>query len=129
MKSLVIEQSQYSPLIHFDAKTNVFEISGESYSDDSISFFEPVIEWLQLYLQKNKQPIELNFKMNYFNTGTSKRFVMIIKILEDYYKATNVWTEINWYSSPDDDDMLGYAEDFQEYFETIPINVKFRKPQ
>jgi len=127
MNSLFIEQSEYSPRVHFDTKTNIFEISGVSYSDDTISFFEPVLVWLQQYLQHNQQPIELNFRMNYFNTATLKRFTTIIKILEDYYKTSKIWTEINWLVRQDDEDMRGYMEDFQEYFEIIPINLKFRK--
>lgn len=127
MKSLFIEQSEYSPRVHFDAKTNIFEISGVSYSDDTISFFEPVEHWIKQFLPQNKQPIELNFRMNYFNTGTLKRFITIIKLLEDYYKQSKVWTEINWYARQDDEDMRGYIDDFQEYFEIIPINLKFRK--
>ncbi len=127
MKSLFIEQSEYSPRVHFDTKTNIFEISGVSYSDDTISFFEPVLVWLHQYLQQNKKPIEINFRMNYFNTGTLKRFITIIKILEDYYKSSKVWTEINWFARQDDEDMRSYMDDFQEYFEIIPINLKFSK--
>ncbi|WP_299456040.1 DUF1987 domain-containing protein [uncultured Microscilla sp.] len=125
MKSLFIESTPYTPKVWLDTETNIFEISGESYSDDTVAFFEPIMEWLQEFLTKNTQPIEFNFCMNYLNTGTSKRFVMIISILEDYYKSSKVWTEVNWFVHTDDADIMTIGEDFQEYFETIPINIKF----
>lgn len=127
MKSLLIEPTPYTPKVWLDTKTNIFEISGESYSDDTVAFFEPIIVWLEQFLAKNNEPIEFNFSMNYLNTGTSKRFVMMIKMLENYYITSKVWTEVNWFVHSDDADIMTVGEDFQEYFETIPMNIKFIK--
>ena len=81
MKSLIIQEDKYTPYISFDIDTNQFEIAGESYSEYTLQFFEPVLEWLTGYLNQNDRPITFSFRMTYYNTSTSRRFFEILKIL------------------------------------------------
>lgn len=123
MKSLIIQEDKYTPYISFDTDTNQFEIAGESYSEYTLQFFEPVLEWLTGYLTQNNRPLTFNFKMTYYNTSTSRRFFEILKILEDFYQRNNTNLEVNWYANSNDMDMIEAGEDYQEDFGNLPFNI------
>lgn len=123
MKSLIIPEDNYTPYICFDIDTHVFEVAGESYSEYTLDFFEPVLRWLSNYLEQNKEPLAFNFRMNYFNTSTSRRFFEILKILEDFYHKQNGYVQVNWYAKSNDLDMIEAGEDYQEDFNTLPFNI------
>jgi hypothetical protein len=127
MKSLIIPEGNYTPYISFDADTQVFEIAGESYSEYTLDFFEPVLRWLSTYLEQNREPVTFNFRMNYFNTSTSRRFFEILKILEDFYYKQNGFVQVNWYAKSNDLDMIESGEDYQEDFITLPFNILVQK--
>lgn len=123
MKSLTIQEDKYTPYISFDVESNQFEISGESYSEYSLQFFEPVLDWLSKYLNQNKQPVTFSFRMTYFNTSTSRRFFEILKTLEDFYHQKGGYAVINWYANSNDIDMIEAGEDYQEDFDSLPFNI------
>lgn len=127
MKSLIIPEGNYTPYISFDADTQVFEIAGESYSEYTLDFFEPVLRWLSTYLEQNREPVTFNFRMNYFNTSTSRRFFEILKILEDFYYKQNGFVQVNWFAKSNDLDMIESGEDYQEDFITLPFNILVQK--
>lgn len=124
MKSLFIEAGDYSPKISFNISNNVFEISGDSFGEDTLSFYTPVIEWLKRYLKHNNRFIEFNIRMNYLNTSSFKRFNEMLGMLEEYYISTKTLVKINWISHQDDDEIVDYGEDIKEFFEELPISIQ-----
>ncbi|OJJ19904.1 hypothetical protein BKI52_15600 [marine bacterium AO1-C] len=125
MKSLLIEQSNDTPLISFDIEQNKFEIKGESYSDDANYFYEPVLEWLRRFLKNNQEPLTFNFYLVYFNTSSSSVFFQILEMLDKYNNEIPV--EVNWYARPMDMDIYEEGEEFQNDFKSLPLNVKYKQ--
>lgn len=126
MKSLFIEAGDYSPKVSFDTSSNVFEITGDSFGEDTLRFFNPIVDWLQRYLKQNNRFIEFNIQMNYLNTSSFKRFNEILAMLERYYMATKTLVKINWICNQDDDEIIDYGEDIKEFFENLPINIHIK---
>ena len=120
-----ISGENYIPTIDFDATTNILEISGESYHEYTIEFYQPVFDWLKAYLDENRPAITFNFKMTYFNTSTSRRFLEIFDMLEDYQNSGKGNITVNWYFQEDDVDMQEsgeeYAEDVKLEFNLLPF--------
>ena len=52
--------------------------------------------------------------MTYFNTSSSRRFLEIFDLLEDYKKSKNGNVTVNWYYEKDDVDMLESGEEYAE---------------
>ncbi|WP_299461262.1 DUF1987 domain-containing protein [uncultured Microscilla sp.] len=127
MKSLIIPEGNYTPYICFDTDTNVFEVAGESYSEYTLEFFEPILSWLSDYLAQNSQSLTFNFRMNYFNTSTSRRFFEILKMLEDFYHQQNSELVVHWYAKSNDLDMIEAGEDYKDDFVTLPFHISVQK--
>ncbi|HAS39588.1 MAG TPA: hypothetical protein DCS93_03875 [Microscillaceae bacterium] len=126
MKSLFIAEKYYTPQISFDVENKLFEISGESFSEYSMEFYEPVLQWLEAYTREIHANIVFNFKVSYFNTSSSRRLYEIFKILDNYHKAAKGYVKVHWYCSSDDMDMIEAGEDFQEDF-NLPFEIVLQK--
>lgn len=128
MENFYIEGSTYIPRIDFNAETSILEIEGESYHEYTLEFFQPVFEWLEEYLEEPGKDVTFNFKMTYFNTSSSRRFLEILNMLEEYQEDKDGNVTINWYYEESDIDMLEsgeeYKEDVELEFNLIPYTPK-----
>jgi hypothetical protein len=102
----------FYPVVNFDYKTGICEISGESFMEDTYKFYEPIIEWLNEYI-KEKKTIVLNIKLTYFNTSSSKFILVILNTLKKYKNDSNNAT-VNWFYNKEDIDMLKEIVEFQD---------------
>jgi hypothetical protein len=113
MESLVINEvkgSPYYPSVHFNTETGVCEMRGESYMEETYKFYEPLITWINEYI-KQKKPLEINFRLTYFNTNSSRLILDILDLIKKY-KDTGGTVTVNWYYDKKDPDMVEEVEDF-----------------
>jgi len=108
MERIHINKTKVSPEVILDPNTGYAEICGESYPENSLNFYRPVVDWLKKTVE-DKREIEFNFKLDYFNTSSSKCILDILGILEKYNQEGGK-VIVNWYYN--DDDMLEAGEDF-----------------
>ncbi|KXX69949.1 DUF1987 domain-containing protein [Flammeovirga sp. SJP92] len=124
MENFHIDGSTYIPRIDFNAETGVLEIEGESYHEYTTEFFGPIFSWLEDYLEESGKEITMNFKMSYFNTSSSRRFLEILTLLEEYQNNKEGQVVVNWYYEENDVDMLEsgeeYADDVELTFNLLP---------
>jgi len=102
----------YFPEVKFDAKKGICEISGESYMEETYKFYLPLINWLKNYTKEVKKPIELNIKLIYLNTSSTKCVLDMLEILKDYEDEGGK-VKVNWYYDASDPDMVDEVEDFE----------------
>ena len=118
MESLIIEATESSPKINFDANNNIFEISGESRPEDVRKFYEPVLSWITEFGQSlssvgNKE-IEFNFIFEYFNSSSAKYIMDIMSKINDIQTSNSeVKIQICWHYEEMDEDILEAGEEFQ----------------
>lgn len=114
----------HSPKVSLSAATGILEISGESTMNDPLKFYAHIIHWLDNFLKEHaNKSFQLNFHMLYFNTGTSKAFFDIFKLLESH-RAKVI---INWIADPDETDIQEDGECFKEDFPGLQFNILERK--
>ena len=114
MKNLIIEavpDSPYYPEVNFDAATGVCEMKGESYMEEAYKFYTPLLDWIREYSLEGHD-VELNLKLTYFNTSSSRLLLDMLDILKKSEDAGNK-IQINWYYEVDDPDIKDEIEDFE----------------
>ena len=72
MDPLIIEESIKTPSITFNPNTGVLEIKGKSIPENSLEFYKPIFEWLEVYSKTPAANTEVHVRMDYFNTSSSK---------------------------------------------------------
>jgi len=121
MNPLDIKGTNDTPRILFDPDNDIFEITGRSLPEDVVTFYQPVLEWLDEYSHHPNERTEFIFKLIYFNTATSKLIQDILSKLENIYqKGYDV--KVIWFYEKDDEDMKELGEEFKEYVE-IPFEI------
>lgn len=115
MEILNLEGTADTPKIILDKENRIFEISGRSLPEDSAEFYKPVIEWITRYGQQPHPVTEFVFKLEYFNTSSSKLILDILSALEEIEGM-----KIRWCYPEDDEDMEEAGKEFSELVE-IPF--------
>lgn len=118
MEILNLEGTEDTPKIILDKKNGIFEISGRSLPEDSAEFYRPVLDWIERYGADPNSSTEFVFKLEYFNTASSKLILDVLSALEDIKSM-----KILWYFHEDDEDM---EEAGQEFSELVEIPFEFR---
>ena len=121
MDSLAIEPSVKTPKVDFEISSGVLEVEGRSIPENSTEFYKPIFEWLDSYVASPSASTVFNFKLEYFNTSSSKCILDVLRKLEQLHKSgKNV--VVNWYYEEDDEDMMEAGENYQRIV-TVPIEL------
>jgi hypothetical protein len=118
MDVLHYEGTDDTPKVILNKSTGVFEISGRSLPEDSAEFYEPILNWLIEYAKDPNPTTEFMFKLEYFNTASSKLILDVLTKLEAIDG-----TSVIWYYHEDDEDMSEAGEEFKDLVE---IEFEFR---
>ncbi|MCK9329053.1 MAG: DUF1987 domain-containing protein [Candidatus Cloacimonetes bacterium] len=113
MENLLLERSKFTMSVDFNAETGVLSLVGNSYPEDAISFFEPLNKWMEKYIEETKGDIIFNVKLNYLNSSSSKCFMDMFDILEDYVEDGGK-VKVNWYYFENDDEVMEAGEELLE---------------
>lgn len=118
MQDLIIEGTDDTPSIVLSKTRNIFEISGRSLPEDGVAFYEPVFSWLGNYAQVPNPSTNFSFKLDYFNTASSKIILDLLGALKDIKGI-----KVLWYAYEDDEEVRDYAVEFSEQVD-IPIEIR-----
>lgn len=121
MDDLIIEATRFTPDIHFNANKNELILKGRSHPENALEFYEPINKWLNEYLINTKGPINMNIKLEYFNSPSSKVLVEILKKLYKV-KTKGIDVVVNWIYEKNDEDMKEVVLVMTELTE-MPIQI------
>lgn len=120
MEQINIEPTKKTPGITFDPSKGFLEVTGRSIPENAIDFYKPLISSLNEYAKKPLDVTNVNVKLEYFNTSSSKCILDMFKSIEVIHK-NNLTVNINWFYEDEDEDMLETGE----YYEDI-IKIPFK---
>ncbi len=112
METLHIKATSDTPKVLMDSVSGTFEIADRCFPEDAVRFFEPIINWIKNYSGAPNQTSNFNFKLEYFNTSSSKQIFKILLLLQELSTKNEVI--ISWYYSKEDSDMLSSGERYSK---------------
>jgi len=121
MRSLYFDKTTRTPKITLDPQKNVFEIQGRSIPENSVAFYEPVMQWVEEYSKSPNQNTRMVVRLEYFNTSSSKCLVDLFRKLEGIHLDGHQ-VELDWYYEEQDEDMKESGEDFKEMLK-VPFHL------
>jgi hypothetical protein len=113
MESLVIEGTKSTPNVILDKEKGLFQFIGNSIPENAVEFYEPVKSWITEYLANPNPSTELIFKLEYFNTASSKIIYELIK-LHVSLKSSKKNIKVCWFYNEEDEDMLEAGKDYHD---------------
>ncbi len=119
MEVINIKGTDDTPSVILDKENGVFEISGRSLPEDVTQFYQPILDWIDEYAKDPNDKTEVMFKLEYFNTASSKVLLdVLLKYEEINDEHGNV--VIKWHYHEDEEDMKEAGEEYQDIV-TVPF--------
>ena len=121
MDVINISATDETPNVTLDKNGNKFEFSGKSLPEDVTVFYNPILKWLDAYGSSPNSSTEVVFKMDYFNTASSKLILDILMKFEEINEEHG-GVSIKWYYLEDDEDMEEAGDEFSDIVD-VPIEL------
>jgi len=105
------EPSRHKPGILLDPFKPCVRFYGNSFPEDAVSFFLPVIQWLKTFYEqcdihlKKGNSLDVEFRLSYMNTSSQRAFLEIFSILKQIQQK-GLTVSIRWYYGKGDSRML-----------------------
>lgn len=108
MEDLIIESSQGTPEINFNATTGVLRIAGRANANDISLFYKQLDIWLDQYLTKPKDTTTIELQLEYINSVFSKLLFTFFEKCKSVMQK-NKKLVIKWYHQKEDEDSIDDA--------------------
>ncbi len=118
MSSISLPGTSKTPTVQFKLEPLTMSISGRSIPENSIEFYQPLLDWVQANLQTDGTSLEISIRLEYFNTSSSKCIMDLLKRVE----KSPCDATVLWYYEDEDEDMLEAGEDYDAIIE-IPFKL------
>ena len=103
MNDLEVKGNWKSPSVSFNSN-GTLNIWGRSLPENALEVYKPLFNWLDNYKQKPAQETNIEIKLEYFNTTSSKLIFEIFKKFEEI-KNKGYKIAVKWYYETDDPDL------------------------
>lgn len=121
MEQYQIQGTYSTPDILLDADKGIFRISGNSYPEDPLQIYMPVINWFKQYIENPLPETTLEFSFLYFSTSSTQLIFELFRMLESIYSDDHK-VVVKWYYQADNEEIHENGEDFATLFD-IPFEV------
>jgi hypothetical protein len=122
MKPLVITPTFSTPSVKLDAEAGTMQFEGRSIPEDAEVFYMPIISWLIEYYKNPTQITNLNFKLDYVNSGSSKYLLELFRIVGRNYRDGHKCL-VTWYYEEEDEALQDLGD---HYKITVKIPFEFK---
>lgn len=119
-KFVIQEELKNCPGIAYYPQTNQLELVGRSIPENPELIFRRLEDWLTIHFEKN-DGLNVNIRLEYINSGSSKYLYEILKRLTCYGRSGKS-VKIVWLYEEDDEGMLELGEHYRDTA-GIPLEI------
>ncbi|HOU95754.1 MAG TPA: DUF1987 domain-containing protein [Bacteroidales bacterium] len=122
MEKLIIQEERKNcPGMYYYPEKNMLEVKGRSIPENPEAIFKRLDEWITDHF-KTSDSLDVDFILEYINSGSSKFLYEILKKLANYInKGKKV--NIRWLYEEDDEAMLELGEHYRDTA-GIPLTIE-----
>lgn len=113
MEKYLLVPSPTTPYIYFNPENAILEMKGNSTLINAWEVFSELYEALANFKKSIYSKLNVNIRLDYFNTSTYKCLLETLICLKDI-KSSGKNIVINWYYNIEDEDALERGEDIAD---------------
>lgn len=121
MSAITLEATTSTPKVLFDPERSLLELSGESYPENALAFYHPLLEAVTEHLQQPGAALTIDLRLRYLNTSSVRALMELFDLAEESYREGGD-LRVVWFHDQDDDRSLDVAEEFREDL-TLPFDI------
>ena len=122
MENLEIQATVNTPHVSFNADTGKLLMSGRSIPEDPGEFYDGILDWLEKYFSETNHETEMEFELEYANSGSSKYILELLKDLKQYESSGKI-IQVVWKYEADDESIEELGE---LYKNTVDLPFELR---
>lgn len=122
LERLQLEASEDTPVVDFDHATGLLRIDGRALPEDAHSFFSPLQEWVERYVESPAASTVVDLKIDYFNSAATRYIFNILMELEELAAAGND-IRIIWNFNREDEMIAAKGEELESMLD-IPFEMR-----
>lgn len=127
MENIIIKETSTMPSVYFSAQEGILDIRGKCIPENTIEFFDPMIDWVNKYVSRPQMQTQVSLRLEYYNTSTSRYIAEILKNLENITRDNKGNVQVSWIYETGDMDLEEAGQDFKSLsnlpFELIEVDV------
>jgi hypothetical protein len=112
IQSLFIPGTPDTPQIDFNIEKGTYLMEGISIPENTNVFYEPLMVWIEQFLDQQKKEFELKMFLHYYNTSSNISLINFLTKIQ-IHSNSNLCT-INWCYEADDEDMKYKGEELAD---------------
>lgn len=121
-KGIYLEKKVDTPKVDFNPKEGRLEIIGRSLPENAEMFYQPLIEWVEAYIEFAPDVTVLKIELEYFNSSSVKQILaVLIKLEELVLKGKEVL--VIWSYNEDDELMEMKGRELESIVE-LPFHLQ-----
>ena len=122
MNSINIAATDDTPSVNFNATDSSLKISGRSMPEDAISFYTPIIQWLEECQTKGFCLSQIDFHFEFLSTSSTKQVMKVFQVVDRINIASEV--KVNWLYDVNDTNMKRTGE---LLLKLVQFKISFRE--
>jgi hypothetical protein len=99
-----------SPYIETDLKQGRLLLEGKSYMENPEKLYGQILEWLDNYFADARTKLDVDIKISYFNSSSSKNLFKLLKYIREK-REQDFDIEVNWHFHEEDIELEEEVED------------------
>ncbi len=104
-----------SPKIILDPEKCIIIISGAAVPISFTTYFEPILDWMQLFSRSGKKRLKVFLRFNYFNAYTARFLVTFVRQLNAILNGSR-HVDFHWYYEKQEEEMKEFGEYLRSLF-------------
>ncbi len=121
MNTLEITQTPSTPEVRADGGQGRVFMAGDSYPENPFEFFQPIIDWIETFLDNSDRPLSFDLELVYLNTSSIRAMMDIFDRLEESHQGGRP-VSVHWSYDPENERVGELAEEFKEDC-TFPFTI------
>lgn len=121
MPIIALEATTSTPQVLFDPERSLLELSGESYPENALAFYQPLLDAVADHLQSPGAVLSVGLRLRYLNTSSIRALMELFDLAEEGHRD-GAAIQVVWYHDQDDDRSQEVAEEFREDL-TFPFEI------
>jgi len=121
LKELYIKNTDKTPKVIFQT-IGALSLVGRSFPEDTASFYDPVLHWVNAYLKKPFVKTEMIIRIDYFNTSSIMYLHSMLRRFDEFFKKGNHF-RLDWHYESEGNGITDISAEFS--LDTFHFPVEF----
>lgn len=122
MDKYYVEKTKYTPRIDFSPEACSLRIEGDSYPENALETYQPLLEKIEEYFTEPCSKLEIELYVDYLNTSSSKIMTDLIFKLQSFHEQGHK-IALTWFYPAEDIDCKETCDMFLEDVK-FPAKIK-----